>query len=60
MVRNPSELARLDDEREYWTEKVRNLGLSKSSREAALAELRKIERQLGIRGKNYNGTVPFQ
>ncbi len=53
--RNPSELARLEDELCYWKTKVGNLCLSKSSREAALAEVRKIERQLGLESEDYNG-----
>lgn len=46
--RNPSELARLEDELCYWKTKVGNLTLSKADREAALSEARKIERQLDI------------
>jgi hypothetical protein len=52
---NVSELARYEDELEYWKEKVRNLSLGKSSREAALREVRKIEGYLGLKGENYNG-----
>lgn len=46
--KNPSELARLEDELEYWREKSLNLALSKRSRELARAELRKIERILSL------------
>ena len=51
MVRNPSELARLEDELEFWREKAQNLGLSRSSRQAALNQVRSLERQLGINGE---------
>lgn len=47
-LRNPSELARLEDELDYWREKSLNLALSKKARELALAELRKIERILSL------------
>lgn len=53
---NPSEMARLEDEYKYWKFFVDDLKLSKSSREAALAKLRKVERQLGIEGKDYNSS----
>ena len=45
---NINEWERLDQERLYWRAKATNLGLGKSSREAALAEMRKCERALGL------------
>lgn len=53
MPRNPSELARLEDEIEYYRSKVFDYNLSKTSREAALAEVRKRERLLGRKDENY-------
>ena len=55
MSRNPSELARLEDEYNYYLKRAHNLSLGKSTREDALRECRKLEAQLGIAGKNYNG-----
>jgi len=52
--RNPSEIMRLYDELEYWQSKVANLSSPKSSREEALAQVRNIERILGIERKPYN------
>lgn len=52
--RNPSELARLEDEYQYWMAKVLNHSLSKSSKAEALVEVRKLEKLLGIEGNNYN------
>lgn len=52
--RNPSELARLEDEREYWLKKVKDLSLSRRSREVFLMNLRNVEARLGIKGENYN------
>lgn len=55
MPRNPGELARLEDEYEYWCGKAYNLILGKSSREYALGRVRELEKQLGIDSKKYNG-----
>lgn len=52
--RNPSELARLEDEREYWYKKVKDLTLSRRSREVCLMNLRNVEARLGIESKDYN------
>jgi hypothetical protein len=52
--RNPSELARLEDEREYWYAKVKDKSLSKVSKQVALMNLRNIEARLGYEGDNYN------
>jgi hypothetical protein len=52
--RNPSELARLEDELEYYREKVLNHTLGKSSKELALKEVRRIENLLGFESKPYN------
>lgn len=54
MPRNPSELARLEEERTDLINKISKGYLSKASKEAALIELRAIERQLGIKGLPYN------
>lgn len=55
MPRNPSEIARLEDEYQYWYARVHNLELLKPQREKALVELRKLERILGIESRPYNG-----
>jgi hypothetical protein len=57
MPRNPSEVARLYDELEYWTEIAKSSNYSKSQREEALTNVRGIERQLGIDSKPYNSSA---
>lgn len=52
--RNPSELARLEDEREHWYEKVKDKSLSKAAKQVALLNLRNIEARLGYEGEDYN------
>ena len=54
MPRNPSELARLEDELEYWREKVKDLNYSKRTRESFLCNVRHLEKQLGIESQPYN------
>ena len=56
MPRNPSELARLEDEYEYWAAKVLNPNLIKADKETALVELNKVAKQLGIKISSYNTT----
>jgi hypothetical protein len=56
MPRNPSELARLEDEYEYWAAKVLSNTTPKGDKEKALIEMRKIEKQLGYRSIDYNST----
>lgn len=53
---NPSELHRLEEELRYWRDYVLDFNLSKTTREAALGELRKVERKLGMNGKDYNSS----
>lgn len=54
-VNNPSELARLYDELEFYKATVKNLSLPKSTRELALTAVRDIERKLGLESRDYNG-----
>jgi hypothetical protein len=57
MPRNPSELARLEEERIDIINKIHRtkpFPLTKSVKEGLLRELRAIERQLGIKGLPYN------
>lgn len=56
MPRNPSELARLEDEYQYWAAKVLSQTTSKSVKEEALIEMRKLEKQLGYQSIDYNTT----
>lgn len=46
--RNPSELARLEDDLQYYTEKSKNLKLSKTTRAVCIKKIREIESTLGI------------
>ncbi len=55
MPRNPSELARLDDELQYWKGILSSVRSLKSDKENALRHVRKIERELGLESKPYNG-----
>lgn len=55
--RNPSELARLEAEREDLLTKIKNPSVGKSSKEALLRELRSVERTLGISGQPYNSSA---
>lgn len=52
--RNPSELARLEQELTFFLAKAYDLRFPKSYREEQLREARKIERILGVEGENYN------
>lgn len=54
MPRNPSELARLEDERDYWRNNLKHHVGSRNSKEYILRQLRDVERQLGIESKQYN------
>lgn len=55
MPRNPSELARLEEEYKETKKELKNLTYPKGYREELLRDLRKLEKQLGIEGKKYNG-----
>lgn len=55
--RNPSELARLEAEREGLIKSIKNPNRSKSMKEAMLRELRSIERTLGVEGQPYNSSA---
>lgn len=57
MPRNPSELARLEAEREELIEAIVSRTRPKSVKEAMLRELRAIERQLGVKGRPYNSSA---
>lgn len=52
--RNPSEIARLEDERRYWRDAIRHNVGSKRTKEYMLRELRKVEEALGVESKPYN------
>jgi hypothetical protein len=54
MPRNPSELARLEEELAFCEAAAYNLALSKSSREQYLRDVRRLQAVLGIEGKGYN------
>jgi hypothetical protein len=54
MTKSPSELARMEEELEYY--KSHLTGQSKSAKEHALREIHKLERQLGLESKPYNST----
>lgn len=56
MTNNPSELARLEEEREYHLGEVKNLMLSKATKAWHLEQLRTIERQLGVTSGDYNSS----
>jgi hypothetical protein len=56
MPRNPSELARLEDEYEYWATKVLSQTTPKADKQHALIELNKVAKQLGIEHPSYNST----
>jgi hypothetical protein len=57
MPRNPSELQRLEEERQYAIKLILEPDRTKASKEALLRELRDIERQLGIEGEPYNSSA---
>ena len=57
MVRNPSEMARLYEELEYHKSFLLSLKTAKSDKEYHLAQIRKIEANLGIEGSPYNGST---
>lgn len=56
--RNPSELARLEEELKFALAEAHDERFPKKYREACLRDARKIEKILGIEGKKYNGKVP--
>jgi hypothetical protein len=53
--RNPSELARLEEELKFARAEANDLRFPKGYREACLRDVLKLEAALGIEGKNYNG-----
>jgi hypothetical protein len=55
MVRNPSELARLEDELEFTKTVLWSKANSKTAKEAVLRKQHDLERMLGIDSKPYNG-----
>lgn len=54
--RNPSELARLEEELEYHLSIVRDTNSSKKIKEHHLKLVREVENILGITGKTYNSS----
>lgn len=54
MPRNPSELERLEQELAFYKKEL-SLYEAKATKEMLLANIRKIERQLGLESKPYNG-----
>lgn len=52
---NPNELARLEQELEFALAQAYDLRFPKSYREEQLRDARKIQKQLGIKGEDYNG-----
>ena len=56
MPRNPSELARLEEELKFAKAEANDLRFPKEYREACLRDVRKLEATLGIEGKGYNRT----
>lgn len=55
MPRNPSELARLEEEYKELKKEFKDLRYPKGYREGILRDMRKIERQLGLEGESVNG-----
>jgi hypothetical protein len=55
MPRNPSELARLEEELKELKQELKNPTASKAYKEGLLRDIRKIEGQLGFANDNYNG-----
>lgn len=55
MPRNPSELQRLEEEREHLIKELKGYK-TKGEKVFLLRELRAVEKQLGITGVNYNST----
>ena len=52
--RNPSELARLEDELQFFKDAAKNPNRTKAAKEAALREVRRIEGILGFESVPYN------
>jgi hypothetical protein len=59
MPKNPSELARIEDELRYWKNNLKHHVGSKSTKEYILRQIRQCEAQLGIEGKDYNSNEFF-
>lgn len=55
MPRNPSEIARLEEELKFAKAEAYDLRFPKEYRESCLRDVRKIEAALGIEGEKYNG-----
>jgi hypothetical protein len=53
--RNPSELARLEEELKFAEAEAYDLRFPKAYREGCLRDVRKIQKILGVEGKKYNG-----
>ena len=51
---NPSELARLEEELRFAEAEAYDLRFPKAYREACLRDVRKLQKALGIEGKDYN------
>jgi hypothetical protein len=56
MPRNPSELARLEEEWAELHDMIKDCRMSKSSKEALIRGLRQVERKLGLESKDYNSS----
>lgn len=54
MPKNPSELARLEEELKFAKAEAYDLRFPKGYREACLRDVRQLEKALGIEGKSYN------
>jgi hypothetical protein len=52
--RNPSELARIEDELKYWKNNIKHHVGSRSTKEYILRQIRRCEEELGLESKDYN------
>jgi hypothetical protein len=55
VIRNPSEIARVEDELHYWRNNLKHHVGSKKTKEYILRQIRSCEEQLGVESKPYNG-----
>ena len=58
MPRNPSEIARLEEEYKELKKEFKDLRYPKGYREEIGRDMRKVERQLGIEEEEYNKYKP--
>lgn len=53
-IRNPSELARIEDELKYWKNNLKHHIGSRNTKEYILRQIRACEEALGLESKPYN------